>query len=128
MSRATTAPRGRWPPACGPRARGRRLRALRGRVPSGAGGLDAGRPLTDLDALATRVLLVHAFRRIVLRDPLLPAAILPRDWPGAEARALCAEVYTAVLPASERWLDAHGRAAPGIALPPAEGLAARFRP
>ena len=89
--------------------------------------LGAGRPLTDLDALATRVLLVHGFRRIVLRDPLLPAAILPRDWPGAEARALCAEVYTAVLPASERWLDAHGRAAPGIALPPAEGLAARFR-
>jgi phenylacetic acid degradation operon negative regulatory protein len=44
----------------------------------------------------------------VLRDPLLPAALLPADWPGRAARELCAEIYRGVLPASEQWLDRHG--------------------
>lgn len=89
--------------------------------------LSRGRDVDALDALAARVLLVHEFRRIVLRDPLLPAAILPPRWPGAEARALCADLYTRVLPASERWLDQHGLLEPDTALPPARGLEARFR-
>lgn len=88
--------------------------------------LAGGRALTDLDALAARVLLVHAFRRVVLHDPLLPAAVLPDDWPGAAARALCADVYRRVLPASERWLDVNGRVAPDVPLPAARGLGARF--
>lgn len=83
--------------------------------------------VSDLDALAARVLLVHEFRRIVLRDPLLPAAILPSQWPGARARALCADVYARVLAGSERWLDRHGRAESGQPLPPARDLARRFR-
>ncbi|MBN8534612.1 MAG: phenylacetic acid degradation operon negative regulatory protein PaaX [Rhizobiales bacterium] len=33
-----------------------------------------------------RILLVHEFRRIVLRDPFLPAELLPKNWPGAAAR------------------------------------------
>jgi len=88
--------------------------------------LAGGRELGALDALAARVLLLHAFRRIVLHDPLLPAAVLPEAWPGATARSLCAEVYRRVLPASERWLDAHGRIAPDVPLPAARGLHTRF--
>lgn len=93
--------------------------------PLGA-ALAGGRELSDLDALAARVLLIHAFRRVVLHDPLLPAAVLPDAWPGAAARTLCAEVYRRVLPASERWLDAHGRIAPDVPLPAARGLHSRF--
>ncbi len=85
------------------------------------------RTLGDLDALAARVLLVHEYRRIVLRDPILPVAVLPARWPGTAARRLCAEVYTRVLPASERWLDAHAVNELGTALPRAAGLRARFR-
>ena len=85
-----------------------------------------GRPVTELDALAARVLLVHEFRRIVLRDPLLPPAVLPPDWPGAAARALCADIYALVLPPSERWLDAHGLVESGAGLPGAAGLERRF--
>ncbi len=88
--------------------------------------LTAGRSLSDLDALAARVLLVHEFRRIVLHDPRLPDAVLPPGWPGAAARTLCAEIYRQVLPASERWLDAHGRVAPDVPLPAARGLRVRF--
>ena len=40
-----------------------------------------------------RTLLIHAYRRALLRDPLLPAALLPLDWPGAAAHALCRDFY-----------------------------------
>jgi phenylacetic acid degradation operon negative regulatory protein len=63
--------------------------------------------LSDIDAFTARVLLIHHYRRVVLRDPLLPAALLPRDWPGRAARQLCGEIYRGVLPASEQWLDRH---------------------
>ncbi len=72
---------------------------------------DLGRshPLLGLDALVARTLLMHEFRRIVLRDPGLPPALLPSGWPGTPARMLCGEIYHALLPASEAWLDEHGR-------------------
>jgi phenylacetic acid degradation operon negative regulatory protein len=62
---------------------------------------------SDIDAFTARVLLIHHYRRVVLRDPLLPLALLPRDWPGGDARKLCGEIYRGVLPASEQWLDRH---------------------
>ena len=65
--------------------------------------------LPGRDALVARTLLMHEFRRIVLRDPGLPLALLPSGWPGARARRLCGETYHALLPASEAWLDEHGR-------------------
>jgi phenylacetic acid degradation operon negative regulatory protein len=43
----------------------------------------------------------------VLRDPLLPTALLPADWPGRAARQLCGEIYRGLLPSSEQWLDRH---------------------
>jgi phenylacetic acid degradation operon negative regulatory protein len=64
--------------------------------------------LSDIEAFTARILLIHYYRRVVLRDPLLPPALLPRDWPGRPARQLCGEVYRALLPGSEKWLDQHG--------------------
>ena len=61
--------------------------------------------LADTDAFTARILLIHHYRRVVLRDPLLPTALLPADWPGKAARALCGEIYRGLLPASEQWLD-----------------------
>src|SRR3954453_8315502 len=64
--------------------------------------------LSDIDAFPARILLIHHYRRVVLRDPLLPAALLPKDWPAKTARALCGEIYRGLLPLSEQWLDRHG--------------------
>lgn len=73
-----------------------------------------------LAALAARLLLIHRFRRIVLRDPQLPQALLPDDWPGGPARELCAETYKALVPSSERWLEQHAQSRSGaLALPDA---------
>jgi phenylacetic acid degradation operon negative regulatory protein len=82
--------------------------------------------IADADAFTARILLIHRYRRVVLRDPLLPPALLPRNWPGRAARQLCGEVYRGLLPLSEQWLDrnATGEAGP---LPKAEaGLTRRF--
>src|SRR3979490_906469 len=64
--------------------------------------------LSDVDAFTARILLIHYYRRVVLRDPLLPTTLLPRDWPGRAARQLCGEIYRGLLPASEQWLDRNG--------------------
>jgi phenylacetic acid degradation operon negative regulatory protein len=89
-------------------------------------GADAA-PLPDpLTALVARVLLVHDYRRAVLRDPLLPAALLPSDWPQPAARALCARTWRRLLGPSEAWLDAHAVAETGPLPAPDATLAARF--
>ena len=90
-------------------------------------GLDRHARLSELEAFTARILLIHHYRRVVLRDPLLPVALLPRNWPGNAARALCGEIYRAVLPASEQWLDHHGVSESGALPPAATDLARRFR-
>lgn len=51
---------------------------------------DALRPgigmLTPDQVFLGRILLVHEFRRIVLRDPFLPLQLLPADWAGRATR------------------------------------------
>jgi phenylacetic acid degradation operon negative regulatory protein len=82
--------------------------------------------LAEADAFTARILLIHYYRRVVLRDPLLPTALLPKDWPGSTARALCGDIYRALLPKSDQWLDRHGSNEAG-ALPEAGGnLLRRF--
>ena len=79
-----------------------------------------------LTALVARVLLIHDYRRAVLRDPLLPPALLPEAWPQPAARALCARIWRRLLGPSEAWLDAHARAETGPLPPPDAALEARF--
>lgn len=64
--------------------------------------------LMPIDAMAARTLLIHDWRRIVLRDPGLPAALLPKDWPGDAARCLTRDLFRRLLPRSEAWLDGAG--------------------
>ncbi|WP_157015971.1 PaaX family transcriptional regulator [Mesorhizobium xinjiangense] len=87
-----------------------------------AEALAKGARLDPLDAMAARTLLNHGWRKIVLRDPGLPAALLPHDWPGEEVRALVREIYGRLAGPSESWLD-------GADLPPLiepEKFKARF--
>src|SRR6195256_1558382 len=85
-----------------------------------------GEPLSDADAFTARILLIHHYRRVVLRDPLLPTALLPRTWPGRAARQLCGEIYRGLLPASEQWLDRNGSSETGPLPAAGEELARRF--
>jgi phenylacetic acid degradation operon negative regulatory protein len=51
-----------------------------------------------------RTLLIHAFRRAMLHDPQLPAELLPRNWPGPAASALCRDFYRLTHRQAERHL------------------------
>lgn len=57
-------------------------------------------------AYAVRTLLMHGYRRATLRDPLLPDELMPHDWPGAAARALCRNLYRHVEAAAEAHVSA----------------------
>src|SRR3954465_4738605 len=83
-----------------------------------------GTGLSEADAFTARILLIHHYRRVVLRDPLLPESLLPANWPGKAARALCGDIYRALLVPSEQWLDGNGTNEKGP-LPPARKLLER---
>jgi phenylacetic acid degradation operon negative regulatory protein len=82
--------------------------------------------MAPADAMLARILLIHHYRRVILRDPLLPAPLLPEAWPAHEARRLCARLYRGLLPASEQWLDAHGESSAGPLPPAGPELGRRF--
>ena len=67
-------------------------------------GVSADDVPSDRAAFELRTLLVHAYRRAILRDPALPEAQLPQDWPGIRARALIATLYRALSPRVDRFL------------------------
>jgi phenylacetic acid degradation operon negative regulatory protein len=90
------------------------------------GWIDRGAPLSDADAFTARILLIHHYRRVVLRDPLLPTALLPKNWPGRAARQLCGEIYRGLLSASEQWLDRHASNENGPLPKPNGELGRRF--
>jgi len=68
--------------------------------------LEAAPSLDPAPCFLARILLIHEFRRVILRDPELPEELLPADWAGAAARALCRNLYRLTVPASERHLMA----------------------
>lgn len=57
-------------------------------------------------AAALRVLVVHRWRRLVLRHADLPAAYLPGDWPGETCRDLVLALHRRLSAAADPWLDA----------------------
>ena len=61
--------------------------------------------LTPKECLTLRVLLIHEYRKILLRDPLLPDELLPGDWEGRSAKQLCRTLYRQIYARAEQWLD-----------------------
>jgi phenylacetic acid degradation operon negative regulatory protein len=60
---------------------------------------------TPAEAFLLRTLLIHDYRRILLRDPGLPPELLPKDWSGIAANTLAADLYRHLAPIAERHLD-----------------------
>ena len=62
--------------------------------------------LSDAEAFYVRTLMLHEYRRVVLRDPALPLSMLPDDWQGQRAYRLTQTLYRQLVAASERHLTA----------------------
>lgn len=61
--------------------------------------------LTPTECLIARTLLIHEYRKLLLRDPQLPDELLPGDWEGRSARQLCRNLYRLVYARAESHLD-----------------------
>ncbi|MDF2367472.1 phenylacetic acid degradation operon negative regulatory protein PaaX [Sneathiella sp.] len=64
-------------------------------------------PAASLDekkCFIIRSLLVHDYRRVLLRDPMLPAELLPPGWNGNQARDLFRTIYNLVWEDAETYL------------------------
>jgi phenylacetic acid degradation operon negative regulatory protein len=55
--------------------------------------LEQGEALAPEQAFVIRTLLIHAYRRVQLHDPMLPIELLPDPWPGSEAYDLARALY-----------------------------------
>lgn len=60
---------------------------------------------TPSAAFALRVLLIHEYRRILLKDPHLPRDLLPEPWMGSDALRLSAKIYKQVAEQSDEFLN-----------------------
>lgn len=82
----------------------RRYRGFIGRF-AAAGKALAARSVTPETAFLVRTLLIHEYRKIHLKDPQLPLALLPADWAGRSAYRLCRGLYARLFPAAEKHLS-----------------------
>ncbi len=88
--------------------------------------LTAGASPSPLLCLQLRVLAIHEYRRILLRDPELPAELLPERWVGGEARRVCAAIYRAVEAPAAAFVQASGEVSGRALTPPVRSYFRRF--
>ena len=88
--------------------------------------LQGARSLDHRAGFIVRTLLIHEYRRLHLRDPLLPPRLLRSDWPGAKAAMLCRDIYGRVFAASELHLSQAAAQLDGPLPAPDDSVMQRF--
>ncbi len=64
--------------------------------------------LPQIEAMAARCLLIHEWRRLILRMPDVPIQFLPNHWPAETCGKLVSQKYKALLAQSEEWMRLEG--------------------
>jgi len=77
-------------------------------------------------AFQIRTLLIQEYRRVLLRDPLLPAEMLPAGWHGTAAYQLCRNLYRIVFAAADDFMSNEFETADGPLPPPGPVFFGRF--
>ncbi|MGH8853778.1 MAG: phenylacetic acid degradation operon negative regulatory protein PaaX [Telluria sp.] len=88
--------------------------------------LDENADIAPRDAFAIRTLLVHAYRRVQLHDPMLPLELLPAPWPGSDAYQLAANIYRLTWRRAEEHIMAMLTAEDAATAPANDDFHARF--
>jgi phenylacetic acid degradation operon negative regulatory protein len=82
--------------------------------------------VAEKTAFVVRTLLVQEYRKVLLRDPQLPAELLPAAWHGTAAYQLCRNLYLAVYRQANEYLSARMETADGPLPPPTPDFMQRF--
>ena len=82
--------------------------------------------VTPRTAFVTRTLLIQEYRKVLLRDPQLPAELLPSNWHGASAYQLCRNLYRALFRETDEYLGEVMETADGPLPPPGTLYLQRF--
>lgn len=77
-------------------------------------------------AFLVRTLLIQEYRKVLLRDPQLPAELLPTDWHGNAAYQLCRNLYRVVYQQADRYLSETMETADGPLPPSGKSFYERF--
>ena len=77
-------------------------------------------------AFVVRTLLIHEYRKIHLRDPLLPSSLLPADFAGRRAGELCRSLYARLFQPAEKYLSVSMHTAEGALPAPNAATYRRF--
>lgn len=88
--------------------------------------LSAGDIPEEMDCLLTRILMIHEYRKILLRDPRLPDMLMPAHWEGNSAYELCRNIYRLLLKKSENCLSTIIATEQGRLPPPDKEFFQRF--
>lgn len=77
-------------------------------------------------AFLIRTLLIQEYRKVLLRDPQLPAELLPANWHGSAAYQLCRNLYRAIYKPADDYLSEVVETANGSLPPPSREFMQRF--
>ncbi|MEM9534015.1 MAG: phenylacetic acid degradation operon negative regulatory protein PaaX [Pseudomonadota bacterium] len=88
--------------------------------------LEDGQTLRPDETFLLRTLLIHEYRRLLLRDADLPDELLDERWPGRDALALTAGLYRRLRQPSADYLCRHLEGMEGPLPPPDEQFFRRF--
>ncbi|MCF8474877.1 MAG: hypothetical protein K9G26_09280 [Emcibacter sp.] len=72
-----------------------------------------------MDCVLIRLLMIHEYRKILLKDPRLPDILMPPHWEGNSAYLLCRDIYLLLLENSEHYLNCSMETETGT-LPPSD--------
>lgn len=88
--------------------------------------LKPGQKPDDNQCFMARTLLIQEYRKILLRDPLLPAELLPADWQGRAAYQLCRNLYRNLYEGADRYMTEAMQTAQGPMPPATAAFMKRF--
>lgn len=88
--------------------------------------IDKGRTASPEEAFQARLLLIHDYRRVLLRDTPLPKDLLPARWKGTLARQLVASLYRDLAAPSLQFIEAELQSQNGTLDAPSPAFFERF--
>lgn len=82
--------------------------------------------ISEEDAFKIRLLVIHFYRRIIVKDPDLPQELLPKSWPRKKAEQLTIDIYKKVHAKALKYLMRQGETVNGKLPLPSPNYYLRF--